>query len=121
MDKFLTEEGLNLISMLLVMGVAGYVFLGWLWHRMEEDDAQWLAANELDTEPLPFDAPGFPSPLYEDYIKQILAEWELRKPLPVYRNTNSAAQAYDNERNAAELARGTSDNLLIAVTRGRHE
>jgi len=87
MDKFLTEEGLNLISVLLVLGVAGYCFCAWLWHRMEEDDALWLAANELDTEPLPFD----PDPVH---IKQVLGDIEaLRSPLKQYRNMQGAAQA----------------------------
>lgn len=110
-DQATNEAILNVISVLLVLAAGAVCLLYWVAYKMEQGRV-FLRQGEQDTDPQP--AAYQPDP---DYIKRILEEWELRKPLPVYRSTHGAAQAYNNEANAADLARGTSDNLLIAAAR----
>jgi|SRR5215203_3233120 len=110
-DQAMNEAFLNLVSVLLVLAAGAVCLLYWITHKMEHGKL-FLSEEDFYIDPQP--AAYRPDP---DYIKRILAEWEDRKPLPIYRNMQGAAQAYDHALNAADLARGTSDNLLIAAAR----
>lgn len=113
MNEITNEAILNLISVLLVIGAFAVCVLFYFAYDMEQDMKR-IQEGERDTDPQPYT----PDP---EHIKRILDEWELRKPLPVYRSTHGAAQAYDHALNAQDIARGTSDNLLIAAARSVHE
>lgn len=101
MDEFLTEEGLNLISVLLVLAAIAVTVLYYFAYEMEQDMREMLEAD-LDTDPVP---EGFTPDA--NYVRQVLAELGLRNDLPVYRNMDGAAQA-----DIVDLKRGTSDNVL---------
>ena len=93
----------NTLITLLVIAAAGLViYFHWEAWRMEQDMKR-IQEGERDTDPQPYT----PDP---EHIKRVLAEYGLRKTLPVYAKRDpgtSEAEAHD----IADLKRGTSDNL----------
>lgn len=51
MDKFLTQEGLDLIATLLVLGAIGFALFYWGASYLERSDKLWIDAHPLDTAP----------------------------------------------------------------------
>lgn len=101
-DQATNEAILNVISVLLVIGAFAVCVLFYFAYDMEQDMKR-IQEGERDTDPQPYT----PDPAH---IERVLAEYGLRKSLPVYAKRdagNSEAEAQD----MADLARGTSDNL----------
>ncbi|MES2349109.1 MAG: hypothetical protein V4641_16230 [Pseudomonadota bacterium] len=94
------------IAHLLVFFVGMYFLYRVAVHRCESSPV-------LDDEPQPEPKAFEPDPAH---IKAILAD--LRRPLPQFAKRDSG-NVYDNQQDAADLARGTSDNVLVVAVEGK--
>lgn len=109
MERFLTQEGLNMISVLLVLGAAGYAFYQWAMKKIADEDEASAKAEAQDNPPRYHVDVG--------HAAALLARMEaLNKPLPNLRNQTPPADNLDevlahmgvSQMDRDDVLRGTS-------------